>query len=73
MAVSICAKQTVAEILESYPQTSATFQALKTNCAGCHLAPFCTLEDVARTYELAPRDLVDTLRGTAQSLLRSNA
>jgi hybrid cluster-associated redox disulfide protein len=67
MDVSICAKQTVAEVLESYPRTAATFLALKTNCPGCHLARFCTLEDVARTYELAPHDLIDTLQGTTQS------
>jgi hybrid cluster-associated redox disulfide protein len=67
MSVLICAKRTVAEVLESYPQTAAAFLALKTNCAGCHLARFCTLEDVARTYELAPHDLIDTLQETAQS------
>jgi hypothetical protein len=66
MDVSICVKRTVAEVLESYPQASAAFLALKTNCAGCHLARFCTLEDVARTYELASHDLIDTLQGTAQ-------
>jgi hybrid cluster-associated redox disulfide protein len=68
MSVSICAKRTVAEVLESYPQTAASFLALKTNCAGCHLARFCTLEDVARTYELAPPDLIDALQRTSQSL-----
>jgi hypothetical protein len=67
MDVSICAKRTVAEVLESYPRTFFTFLAFKTSCAGCHLARFCTLEDVARTYELAPHDLIDALQRTAQS------
>jgi hypothetical protein len=67
MAESICAKQTVAEVLESFPRTAAAFLALKTNCAGCHLARFCTLEDVARTYELASQELIETLERTAQS------
>ena len=67
MSLSICAKRTVAEILESYPQTASAFLALKTNCAGCHLARFCTPEDVARNYELALCDLIASLQKAAQS------
>jgi hybrid cluster-associated redox disulfide protein len=67
VAESISAKQTVAELLESYPQAAAAFLAWKTNCVGCHLARFCTLEDVARIYEMGTHDLVETLEGMAQS------
>jgi len=42
----------VADILTAYPQTAKLFIAEKTYCIGCCLSRFCTLEDVAKIYEL---------------------
>jgi hybrid cluster-associated redox disulfide protein len=66
MDASICAKWTVADVLATYPQTATIFLSLRTNCVGCHLARFCTLEDVARTYELSIQDLIEKLQETTQ-------
>jgi hybrid cluster-associated redox disulfide protein len=44
---------TVEYILEKWPETAAVFNHdLKTACVGCPIAPFDTLADVARIYEL---------------------
>lgn len=43
---------TVAEILATHPQTAKEFIVWKTDCVGCYLSRFCTLEDVAATYSL---------------------
>ena len=43
---------TVEMVLEEWPETVSVFQELKTACVGCDMAPFDTLEDVARIYQL---------------------
>lgn len=49
----IAADMTVEYILENWPETAPVFnQDLKTACVGCPIAPFDTLEDVARIYEM---------------------
>lgn len=49
----ITADMTVEYILENWPETAPVFnQDLKTACVGCPIAPFDTLEDVARIYEM---------------------
>ncbi|MFN2224065.1 MAG: DUF1858 domain-containing protein [Chloroflexota bacterium] len=53
MAASLPTQEmTVADVLETWPETVEVFQALKTACVGCVMAPFDTLADVARIYEL---------------------
>jgi hybrid cluster-associated redox disulfide protein len=47
----ITADMSVEYILENWPETAFVFnQDLKTACVGCPIAPFDTLEDVARIY-----------------------
>ena len=43
---------TVAEALRSDRDVSRVFIARRTACVGCYLAGFCTLEDVANTYQV---------------------
>ncbi|NJC97592.1 MAG: hypothetical protein C3F07_02740 [Anaerolineales bacterium] len=52
---------TVSDVMSNYPETIPYFLKLKTSCAGCYLARFCTLEDVARVYELLLQDLLGDL------------
>ena len=59
---------TVAETLETGRQISSVFIKLKTACVGCCLTQFCTLEDVAKTYELS----LDDLLGELQQAVRRN-
>ncbi len=43
---------TVARALQAYPQLRTAFLRLKTDCLGCQMERFCSLEDVAREYHL---------------------
>lgn len=61
-------EMTVAEVLESWPETVEVFQALKTACVGCVMAPFDTLADVARIYELE----LDTVMGALHQAVQTN-
>ena len=47
----------IANILQQWPQTSRVFINLKTACVGCCLSRFCTLTEVAASYEL-PLDVL---------------
>ncbi len=42
----------VADVLAQWPQTIPVFHKYQTACVGCDIAPFDTLADVARIYEL---------------------
>ena len=58
---------TVAEVLETWPETVQVFQAFKMACVGCVMAPFDTLADVARIYEMEPGTIMEALRQAVQS------
>jgi len=68
MAATLPTKDmTVAEVLEAWPQTVEVFQALKTACVGCVMAPFDTLDDVARIYELDLEVVMEAMHQAARS------
>jgi hybrid cluster-associated redox disulfide protein len=52
---------TVAEVLERWPQTVSVFQEFKTACVGCSMAPFDTMVDVAREYNLEISEIMEAL------------
>jgi len=54
-------QQTVHEILNAWPATVNVFNNLKTACVGCYLARFCSLADVAITYDLPTGELMQKL------------
>ncbi len=56
---------TVAEVLNRWPETVPVFQELKTACVGCVMAPFDTLSDVARIYEI---DLDHVMRSLTHAI-----
>lgn len=58
---------TVAEVLEAWPETVRVFQSLKTACVGCVMAPFDTLADVARIYELELATVMEALHQAVQA------
>jgi len=60
-------KMTVAEVLEAWPETVKVFQAWNTACVGCVMAPFDTLADVARIYELE----VDAIMGVLHQAIQT--
>lgn len=55
------AKLIVEDILKKWPETFSVFRVRNTNCIGCLLQRFCTLQDVAKTYEIDLQDLTDDL------------
>jgi hypothetical protein len=60
--VSITPDQTVAQVLEKYPETIHVWIALKTNCAGCYLVRFCSLEYVAESHKMELSMFLDELK-----------
>jgi len=58
---------TVEEVLQRWPGTFSVFMAAKTKCPGCFMQQFCTLKDVAETYQISLQDLMQDLEKSAQS------
>lgn len=56
----------VADVLERWPQTAKIFQQFKTACVGCAMAPFDTIADVVRIYELDGQRFLGALRQAAR-------
>jgi hybrid cluster-associated redox disulfide protein len=52
---------TVAEVLEQWPEAVSVFQEYKTACVGCSMAPFDTMVDVAREYDLELPEIMAAL------------
>ena len=55
---TIHAHLTVAEVLQQLPPAFTVFLKNKTKCVGCFMQQFCTLRDVAETYQIP----LETLR-----------
>jgi hybrid cluster-associated redox disulfide protein len=49
---------TVDELLQHWPQVFSVFMKHKTKCPGCFMQQFCTLEDVAETYQIPSEELL---------------
>jgi len=58
-------EMTVAEVLEKWPGTVSVFQELKTACVGCAMAPYDTLADVARIYDMDLSGIMIALQDAA--------
>lgn len=48
---------TVDEVLQRWPRAFSIFMKNKTKCPGCFMQQFCTLKDVAETYQISPEEL----------------
>ena len=57
----LLAQLTVEDILKKWPLTYSVFRNRNTDCVGCLLQRFCSLQDVAETYEVELRDLTKDL------------
>ena len=49
---------TVDEILQRWPHAFSAFMDHRTKCPGCFMQQFCTLKDVAETYQLSEEQLI---------------
>ncbi len=57
---------TVAQVLEACPQAAHVFISLKTDCIGCYLMSFCTLDEVAGQYHLDIEDVMAALANLSE-------
>jgi len=57
----IQSQTTVHEVLSKWPDSYPVFTAFKTKCIGCLLQKFCTLHDVALTYQIPLDEFVGDL------------
>jgi hypothetical protein len=64
MIASFSKDWSVKQTLEQYPETISIFLRLKTNCIGCWLERFCTLEEVSSYYEISTETLLDAMRSS---------
>jgi hybrid cluster-associated redox disulfide protein len=55
------AKLIVEDVLKKWPETFSVFRTRNMDCIGCLLQRFCTLQDVATTYEIDLADLTKDL------------
>jgi hypothetical protein len=62
---------TVEEILKKWPQTYSIFRKRNTGCIGCFLQRFCTLQDVATTYNVALQEMQRELEQCAKENVQS--
>jgi len=58
---------TVDEVLQRWPKAFSVFIKNKTKCPGCFLQHFCTLKDVAETYQISSEGLINEITGVANS------
>lgn len=58
----------VETVMQRWPETVAVFQAYRTACVGCVMAPFDTLADVARNYHLEVGELLHALQQRIDSI-----
>ena len=56
---------TVDKVLQRWPQAFSVFMKHKTKCVGCYMQQFCTLKDVADTYQLSPETLIDDIKNAS--------
>jgi hybrid cluster-associated redox disulfide protein len=56
---------TVEEVLQRWPQVFSVFMKNKTKCPGCFMQHFCTLKDVAETYQLSSKKLIEEIENVS--------
>ena len=56
---------TVDKVLQRWPQAFSVFMKHKTKCVGCYMQQFCTLKDVAETYQISLETLIDEVKNVS--------
>jgi hybrid cluster-associated redox disulfide protein len=57
---------TVDHVLQRWPRAFSVFMKNKTKCPGCYMQQFCTLNDVAETYQLSLEQLMEEIRNVSE-------
>lgn len=58
----LSADMSVDEVSTRWPETIPVLRHLIEACVGCSLAPFCTLREAAREFDMPLADLMNSLR-----------
>ena len=64
-ATRIEVQLTVDRVLQTWPQAFSVFMKYKTRCPGCFMQQFCTLKDVADTYQLSLETLIAEIKNAS--------
>ncbi|HLO15535.1 MAG TPA: hypothetical protein VK206_11945 [Anaerolineales bacterium] len=56
---------TVNQILQRWPRAFSVFMENKTKCPGCFMQQFCTLKDVAETYQISLEQLINEIENVS--------
>jgi len=57
---------TVDEVLQEWPEAFSVFMKHRTKCVGCFMQQFCTLQEVAETYQLSLEQLIDEIMNLSE-------
>lgn len=52
---------TVEDVLKNWPQTYSVFKSHNTDCIGCLLQRFCSIQEVAESYQISLPGLIKDL------------
>jgi hybrid cluster-associated redox disulfide protein len=52
---------TIDKVLQTWPRAFSVFMKHKTKCPGCFMQQFCTLKDVAETYQISAEKLIEEI------------
>ncbi|MFH2039356.1 MAG: hypothetical protein ABIJ65_07965 [Chloroflexota bacterium] len=69
MTFQISKDWTVREIQDACQHAISVFIYLNTDCVGCRLERFCTLEEVSRSYEIS----IETILASFQNFVPSSS
>jgi hybrid cluster-associated redox disulfide protein len=58
---------TVDKVLQNWPPSVSVFMEDKTKCVGCFMQRFCTLKDVAETYQISAEKLMEEIIHVSES------
>ena len=59
-------QMTVDEVLQTWPHAFSIFMKHKTKCPGCFMQQFCTLKEVADTYQLSVEKFIDQIKNVSE-------
>jgi hybrid cluster-associated redox disulfide protein len=57
----LSSQTTVEEVLRGYPDAWVVFRRNRTDCLGCFMQKFCTLQEAAEAHGMSLRQLMDDL------------
>ncbi|HXD08654.1 MAG TPA: hypothetical protein VN653_01225 [Anaerolineales bacterium] len=61
------AYMTVEDTLKLQPEIWTVFMRHRMSCSGCYMQRFCTLQDVAATYQISLQNLLEDLNKGSQT------